>query len=110
MESVGATPKPNGNSQLTISTSDMGGWVRIFPDRSDNLPPDLPVFLSQTLSNWFRQRPQKVLQSVVSVVKDGRTIELHAWYFVHVFPAIAGPNLASATSLNPNPGPIPKKE
>ena len=93
-------PKPDGRGQFIISTSDMGGWVRIFPDRSDDLPPDLPVFLSQALSDWFRQRPQRTLQTVVPVVKDGRTIELHAWYLAHVFPAIAGPKLNSVSRIH----------
>jgi hypothetical protein len=64
----------------------MGGWVRIFlqagtPHR------DLPVYLSQTLTDWFRTRPAFRLKCVVSITRDGDTVELHAWYEAHLFNA-----------------------
>lgn len=67
----------------------MGGWVRIVAGRQ-NLPDDLPVFLSQALADSFRQRPQLRMRCVVPVQRDGNTVELHAWYEAHVFPAAQG--------------------
>jgi hypothetical protein len=74
----------NGGTKLDIGQIDMGGWVRIFlkaghPNR------DFPVYLSQTLTDWFRTRPAFRLKCVVPVVRDGDTVELHAWYEAHLF-------------------------
>ena len=68
----------------------MGGWVRTVAGRQ-NLPDDLPVYLSQALSDWFRQRPQLRVRCVAPVQRDGTTVELHAWYEAHLFPAAQGP-------------------
>ena len=86
-------PKPGGNGygKFGIHQDDMGGWVRIFTDKLATLPDDLGVYLSQTLSDWFRQRPQLRLRCVVPIQTDGTTTELHAWYDAHLFPALAGP-------------------
>lgn len=46
----------NGSGKFEVGQHDMGGWVRICAGRA-NLPDDLPVYLSQALSDWFRQRP-----------------------------------------------------
>jgi hypothetical protein len=75
----------NGDSGLEIGQTDMDGWVRVYPAvggsntaaRTADLPNDLPVYLSQTLANWFRQRPHLHLRSVVPVCRDGTTVELH---------------------------------
>jgi hypothetical protein len=71
----------------------MGGWVRIVAGRQ-NLLDDLPVYLSQALSDWFRQRPQVRMRCVVPVHRDGNTVELHAWYEAHLFPPVRGPQPA----------------
>jgi hypothetical protein len=68
----------------------MGGWVRICAGHQE-LPDDLAVYLSQALSHWFRQRPQLHMRCVVPIQKDGNTVELHAWYDAHLFPALQGP-------------------
>jgi hypothetical protein len=75
----------NGSSRFEISQLDMGGWVRVYAVGS-SFPPDLPIFLSHTLTEWFRQRPQYCLRCVVPIQRDGNTVELHAWYDAHVFP------------------------
>jgi hypothetical protein len=48
------------------------------------------VFLSHSLSAWFRQRPHLYLQCVVPVSRDGNTVELHGWYGQHIFPDLSG--------------------
>ncbi len=85
-------PKPggNGSGKFEIDQHDMGGWVRVCA-RGQNLPDDLPVFLSQALTDWFRKRPQFYLRCVIPVQRDGDTVELHAWYDAHVFAALQGP-------------------
>jgi hypothetical protein len=77
----------NGSSRFNIDQQDMGGWVRVYPRGSP--PDDLPVFLSHTLAEWFRQRPQLRLTCVVPITRDGTTAELHGWYECHVFPPTA---------------------
>jgi hypothetical protein len=75
----------NGSSNFDISCSDMGGWVRAFAAKTGNLPTDFPVYLSVALAEWFREHPRFQLQCVVPIQRDGNTVELHAWYVVHVF-------------------------
>jgi hypothetical protein len=85
-----AKPGGNGSGKFEIGHHDMGGWVRVCAGRQ-NLPDDLPVFLSQALSDWFRQRPHLRMRCVVPIQRDGNTVELHAWYDAHLFPALQGP-------------------
>jgi hypothetical protein len=75
----------NGTGRFEVNTVDMGGWVRV--SATGPAPDDLPVFLSETLAEWFRQRPQMRLVFVVPITRSGATVELHAWYECHVFPA-----------------------
>lgn len=63
----------------------------MFTDKLATVPDDLAVYLSQALSEWFRQRPQLHLRCVVPIQRDGNTVELHAWYDAHLFPALQGP-------------------
>jgi hypothetical protein len=81
-------PKPNGNgaSKIEIHVEDLGGWVRVHPSRYHNLPEQLALFLSDSLTKWFRERPHCRLRTVVPVSRDGTTVELHAWFDIHVFP------------------------
>jgi hypothetical protein len=81
----------NGSGKFEIHHQDMGGWVRVFADRDVGLSTDLPVYLSSSLMDWFRQRPHLRLRSAVSVQRNGDTVELHAWYDAHLFPPLAGP-------------------
>jgi hypothetical protein len=83
-------PHGNGSGKFEIGQTDMGGWVRIVAGRQ-HLPDDLPVYLSDVLADWFRQRPHLRMQCVVPIQKDGNTIELHAWYESHLFPALQRP-------------------
>jgi hypothetical protein len=79
-------PHGNGSGRFEIGQADMGGWVRVFPARADEPRDDLAVYLAQTLTEWFRQRPPLRLRCVVPVSRGGDTAELHAWYDTHVFP------------------------
>lgn len=75
----------NGSGRFEIVHNDMGGWVRVAAS-GPALPPDLGMYLSHTLADWFRQRPQYRLVSVVPITRDGNTVELHGWYECHIFP------------------------
>jgi hypothetical protein len=80
----------NGSGKFEISQTDMGGWVRVCVGRGT--PPDnLALYLSQSLSDWFRHKPQLHMRCVVPVQRDGNTVELHAWYDAHLFPPLQGP-------------------
>lgn len=48
----------------------MGGWVRIYTDKLTVVPDDLGLYLSHALTEWFRQRPQLTMLSVVPVVRE----------------------------------------
>ena len=79
-------PGGNGSSKVPVHAEDMGGWVRVFTDKLGPLPDAFPLFLSASLADWFRQRPQLRLRTIVPITKDGTTMELHAWFDMHVFP------------------------
>jgi hypothetical protein len=64
--------------------------VRFFTDRKHNGHSELPVFLSHSLTQWFRERGALRLSAVVPVCKDGDTVELHAWYLLQIFPDVSG--------------------
>lgn len=81
----------NGSGKFEIHHQDMGGWVRAFTDHRSHLPADLPVYLSSSLMQWFRQRPHLRLRFVAAIQRGGDTVELHGWYDAHVFPPFAGP-------------------
>ena len=70
-----------------IHHDDMGGWVRVYPGNLLDAPENVHVFLSQSLAEWFRQRPHLNLRFIVPIIKNGDTIELHAWYDAHLFPS-----------------------
>jgi hypothetical protein len=84
-------PQGNGSGKINVIQADMGGWIRVFTDRPDAAPEDFAVYLSQTVAEWFRERPHFRLLAVVPVCKHGDTVELHAWYAQYIFPAIQGP-------------------
>jgi hypothetical protein len=79
----------NGSGKFNVHSVDMGGWVRVHTDPLANVPPDLGLFLSSALSDWFRARPQLRMRCVVPISRDGNTVELHAWFECHVFPPTA---------------------
>jgi hypothetical protein len=76
--------------EVSIHYEERSGWVRIFTDAEFRAHPQLPVYLSGTLSHWFRERPQLCLRYIVPIIKGGDTVELHAWYDFNVFPAPSG--------------------
>jgi hypothetical protein len=84
-------PGGNGSSTVPVHASDMGGWVRVFTDKPGPLPEAFPLYLSLALADWFRQRPQFHLRTIVPITKDGTTAELHAWFDVHVLSGPARP-------------------
>lgn len=61
----------NGSGKFRVAQADMGGWVRVFCDQMEHAPADLPMFLSQTLADWFRQRPHLRLRFVRSSPASG---------------------------------------
>jgi hypothetical protein len=88
-------PQGNGSGKFEINQADMGGWVRICAAKPEDCPrDDLAVYLSQSLAEWLRLKPHLRLKCVVPIDRDGSTVELHAWYEVHLLPA---------TSLGPQP-------
>ena len=91
-------PHGNGSPGVELGQAEMGGWVRVYPGRTTGLPADLPVYLSDALANWFRQRPHFHLRCVVPICKEGTTVELHGWYDVHLLPP---------SGLGPTPRPEP---
>jgi hypothetical protein len=80
----------NGSGKIEIGQSDMGGWVRVHTNLKE-VPHDLPLFLSQSLTEWFRQRPHLRMRCLVPITREGVTVELHAWYDAHLFPVLQGP-------------------
>ncbi len=76
----------NGEPKLKIAVDNMGGWLRVFVEAGSIPYKEPPLFLSQSLTDWLRQHPQCVLKCVVPITEDGQTVELHAWYDVHVLP------------------------
>jgi hypothetical protein len=75
----------NGEGKFRIAQHDMGGWVRVHLEQGEP-PDDLPFYLSHALTGWFRHHPHMGMRLVVPVVKDGETVELHAWYDQSQFP------------------------
>ena len=77
----------NGSGKFRVHQDDLGGWVRVHAEPTAVVPDNLAFFLSRVLADWFRQRPHLRMRTVVPVCRDGTTVELHAWYDLHVFPA-----------------------
>jgi len=80
-------PGGNGSSKGVIHQEDVGGWVRVFTDNPGPLPPDFALYLSASLSEWFRKMPQRRMRTVVPIQRDGDTVELHCWFDVVLLPA-----------------------
>ena len=70
---------------FAIGTQDMVGWLRVFLGSGEPTG-ELAVFLSDTLQNWFRQRPHLRLQFIMPITSNGDTSELHAWFDQVQFP------------------------
>ena len=84
-------PQGNGSGKFEINQVDMGGWVRIFPAKPEDCPQEgLAIYLSQSLAGWLRLRSHLHLKCVVPIDRDGTTVELHAWYEVHLLPPTPG--------------------
>jgi hypothetical protein len=81
----------NGSGRFTVHIEDKGGWARAYGDTSAHLPVDFPVYLSMSLTQWFRERPQLRMRCVAPIVHDGKTVELHAWFEIHAFPSLEPP-------------------
>ena len=76
----------NGSGKWNVHVEDKGGWLRVFSDTPAAAGDQLALALSDSLALWCRLRPQCRLRSIVPITRDGRTVELHAWFDVHVFP------------------------
>lgn len=74
-------------TDVPIHFEERGGWVRFFTDPEFFSAPRLSVYLAGTLHLWFQQRPEFHLRCVLPFAKGGDTVELMAWYDLHVFPA-----------------------
>lgn len=75
---------------IKIRHIDMGGWLRFAPDEGSRDVPDLPAYLSTALTEFLRTKPHLRIRFVVPVLKDGNTVELHAWYEQHLFSNLSG--------------------
>jgi hypothetical protein len=75
------------SQEVKVHYEDRNGWVRIFTDPEFFSYPQLPVCLSGTLTHWFKERPQFHLRCLLPICRGGDTVELHAWYDLHVFPS-----------------------
>lgn len=82
-------PHGNGSGKTNVHIEDMSGWVRVFTDKQAYLPEEFGFYMSHALTEWFRQHPHLLLRTIVPVVRDGNTVELHAWYSQHTFPSPA---------------------
>jgi hypothetical protein len=80
----------NGSGKFVVVNEDMGGWIR-FRATGQDIPRDLPVYLEQSVAEWFRKRPEHRMRCVVPIQREGDTVELHVWYETHVFPLKQGP-------------------
>ena len=80
----------NGSGKVNVHARDEGGWLRVFTDPLSSVPDELPIWLSHAATAWFRQRPHLHIVAVMPVVRDGETVELHAWYTQHAFPDLSG--------------------
>ena len=79
----------NGSGKFDIGAHDMGGWVRVIAgSTAASATNEVPLYLSHRLSVWRLQNPHRRLISVVPIMKDGTTVELHAWYEQHVVPDV----------------------
>lgn len=104
-----ADKQGNGSTPVTITQQDMGGWVRFWPTSPKFYDdPGLPVFLSQTVANFFRHRPDLRLRFAMPMDRNGTTVEIHAWYDVHVLSPFAGPQ-AKETTAKKKPPQEPQK-
>jgi hypothetical protein len=81
-------PQGNGSGKFEIDVTDMGGWIRVYPSKAEYAyREDFGVYLSRTMVDWFRQRPQLRVKCIVPINREGSTVELHAWFEVHLLPS-----------------------
>lgn len=73
-------PHGNGSGNIEICVSDRGNWIVIYPGAAESLPPQLPILLSRTMEGWFAERPHLRPRSATSIVQDGNTVLIHAFY------------------------------
>lgn len=75
-------------NRCEIYINDMGGWVRVYLGRGEPAG-ETAGYLSDSLTHWFRDRPNLRMLCIVPVSRDGDTAELHAWYEDRVPPVTA---------------------
>jgi hypothetical protein len=76
--------------QVSINFRDTGGWLRFFPAAQTLDSPDLGVYLSQSVSQWFRAKPQFRPRCIIPITRGGDTVEFHVWYDQNQFPDLSG--------------------
>ena len=62
---------------------------RVYLDDPRRVPDNAAVYLSHSLTQWFRQRPQLRMRFAVPIDREGNTVELHAWYDAVQFPDVS---------------------
>ena len=85
----------NGSSKVVIHTKDMGGWVRFFTDRPSEEADGLPIFLSHSLTRWFRERPQLTIRCVTPVNRGWISIT-RPWHLATTNTGLGDPSAATA--------------
>lgn len=80
-------PHGNGSGNITVNMSDRGGWVVIYPGSLESLPPQMPIVLSRAMEEWFSELPHLRLRSAMSIVQEGNTVMIHAFYEQVAWPA-----------------------
>jgi hypothetical protein len=80
----------NGSGKVEIHQRDMGGFVRVWLDEKQEFTPQVPLYLSLSLTEWFRKHAQLQSLYVVPMTVDGNTVELHGWYRLAHFPDLSG--------------------
>ena len=65
--------------RFQILVEDKGGWVRVFLGRGEPTG-EVAKYLSASLSSWLQERPHLRVTFALPVVRDGDTVEWHAWY------------------------------
>jgi hypothetical protein len=75
--------------KFQIVQHDMGGWVRVCLSKGETTAIELALFLSHSLTEWMRKRPQFRVRNIVPIQIGGNTVELHAWYDQVHFPDLS---------------------
>jgi hypothetical protein len=91
---MGAEPMTEPKDALfmpvQIHNVDLGGCLRFFSNPETKELPDLALYLSYAVSQFFRSKPHYRPYSIVPINHDGKTVEMHVWYSQVGFPDYTG--------------------